>query len=140
MAPHLRERRSGRVARSPQRARGDGRLEHGLGLRGLGPLARTRRERLLRGSRAETHATLPPPVGTDARRLHTGAREALCKPPQPPPEALRGAPCEPSPVDRTVANQARLPDCRSAPTRPVCSSSRLPLLEPAAPGHFFPAT
>ena len=74
VAADVSQRRAGRVAPPPQRARGGRRLEHGIGLRGLGPLARARRAWLFRRARTPADAALPAPLGPDARRLHARAR------------------------------------------------------------------
>src|SRR5581483_9035667 len=140
VAPHVSERRPGRIAPAPERARDGRRLEHGIGLRGLGPLALARRARIFRRARTAAGAALPAPHGPDARRLHAGARTPVREATHPPPEALRLTSCERTTLDGPASHEACVSARRSASARSVRAASRLPVPQPAAPDRLVPAT
>src|SRR5581483_7441972 len=139
VAADVSQRCAGRVASPPKRARSGRRVEHGIGLRGLGPLARARRAWLFRRARTSADAALPAPLGPDARRLHACARSALREAAQSPPEALRRTPRERAAIDRATSREDRVPARGSAPARPVRAPSRLSVPQPAAPDRLVPA-
>src|SRR5581483_11138356 len=140
LAPDVSQRDSRRDARPAIRVARERRLVDGVGLRGLGSLARFRRARSPGPPCPVPRLALPAALRTDAGGHDPSPCGVDGAPAGAPSRALERAAPEPARLARAAARQAVLPPRRRAASASVRSPSPIPADPAAAPGALAAAS